>query len=79
MLEELKNSEKVVGIKQTRRALDGRVVKTIFLARDADPALVEPLEAQARECGVGVCWVDTMRALGAACGIAVGAAVAATV
>ena len=79
MLEELKTSQKVVGIKQTRRALDGGAVKTLFLARDADPALVEPLEAQARERGVAVCWADTMRALGAACGIAVGAAVAATV
>lgn len=79
MLEELQNSEKVVGIKQARRALDSSRVKKLFLARDADPALVGALETRAIEGGINVCWAESMRALGAACGISVGAAVAAIV
>ncbi|MDD6160508.1 MAG: ribosomal L7Ae/L30e/S12e/Gadd45 family protein [Oscillospiraceae bacterium] len=79
MLTQLEQAGKVVGVKQTRRALrDGRV-KTVFLARDADPALTEPLAELAGEQGVPVVWTEHMRELGQACGIAVGAAVAATV
>ena len=77
MQTQLEDNAKVVGAKQTRRALkDGRAVR-IFLARDADPALTEPIEAMSRECRVDVEWIASMKDLGQACGIAVGAAVAA--
>ena len=77
MLTQLEQTARVVGVKQTRRALqDGRAA-ALFLARDADPALTEPLAAQAAEKGLPIHWADTMRELGRACGIAVGAAVAA--
>ena len=79
MLDELEKAHKVVGVKQVRRALSSRQVKRLYLAKDADPQLTEPLERQAVEQGVEICWADTMKALGRACGIAVGAAVAATV
>lgn len=79
MLTQLEQAGKVVGVKQTRRALrDGRV-KAVFLAHDADPALTEPLAELAGEKNVPVVWTEHMRDLGRACGIAVGAAVAATV
>ena len=43
MLEELKQAQKVVGSKQARRALrDGRA-KKIYIARDADPRILQPL------------------------------------
>ena len=77
MLSQLENNAKVVGAKQTRRALrDGKAVR-IFLAKDADPALTEPIEALSQELGVEVEWISTMKELGITCGIAVGAAVAA--
>ena len=76
MRNELKNSPKVVGIKQLRKALGRNAVRTVFLARDADPALTEPLEALARESAVPVEWISDMKELGQACGIAVGAAAA---
>ena len=79
MLTQLQNTAKVVGVKQTRRALSDRRAKEIFLARDADPDLTEPLAAQAEEAGLPVTWIDSMKALGKACGISVGAAVAAVV
>lgn len=79
MLSELNTPNKVVGAKQVRRALnDGRAVK-IFLAGDADPRVTQPLEALAAEKAAPVERVPSMKELGAACGIAVGSAVAALV
>ena len=77
MLDELGNAAKVVGVKQVRRALAGGQAKRLYLARDADPSLTEPLERQAREGGVEAVWAGSMKALGRACGIAVGTAAAA--
>ncbi len=79
MLNELTNAAKVVGVKQVRRALANGQAKRLYLAKDADPQLTRPLAEQAQGRGVEVVWADTMKALGRACGIAVGAAVAATV
>lgn len=79
VLTELKNGEKVVGAKQVKRAIsDGRALG-IYLAKNADPAITETTEVLAQDAGLPVCWVDDMRSLGRACGIAVGAAVAAQV
>lgn len=79
MPEELVGAEHVVGVKQTRRAIaSGKAVK-VFAAVDADPALVEPIVALAKEAGLPVEEEATMKDLGHACGIAVGAAVAAIV
>ena len=79
MLNELTNADKVVGVKQVRRALAGGRAKRLYLAKDADPQLTEPLAQQGQERGVEVVWADTMKALGKACGIAVGASVCAVV
>ena len=79
MLNELEHADKVVGVKQVRRALANGQAKRLYLARDADPQLTQPLERQAGEQGVDVTWTESMKALGRACGIAVGAAVAAAV
>ena len=79
MLTQLENTGKVVGVKQTRRALNDGRATSVFLAHDADPALTEPLADLAGSKGVPVFWTEHMKELGAACGIAVGAAVAATV
>ncbi len=77
MLEELKDARCVVGAKQVRRALAAGEAKKLFVAADADPALVAPLAELARERGLAVEEVPTMKALGAACAIAVKAACAA--
>ena len=77
MLSELQNSDKVVGAKQVRRALLSGRARRVYLAKDADPQLTRPLERLAAEKGVEAVWANAMKALGKACGIAVGAAVAA--
>ena len=79
MLEELKQAQKVVGSKQARRALrDGRA-KKIYIARDADPRILQPLVQEAVRAGVRVEQAENMKLLGEACGIPVGAAIAAVV
>lgn len=77
MLEELKRAAKVAGVKQTRRAVSDGRVKRVYLAQDADPRVTGPVEALCGEHAVAVEWVPSMKELGAACGIAVGSAVAA--
>ena len=77
MLSELTATEKVVGLKQTRRAIEeGRAAKA-FVACDAESRLREPLMLLCKTSGVPseVHW--TMKELGKACGIAVGTAAAA--
>lgn len=77
MLTELKQNAKVVGVKQTKRALEAGTAAYVFLAADADPRVIEPLEALCTECGVPAERIPSMRELGSACGIAVGSAAAA--
>ena len=78
-MEDLNTSPKLVGAKQTRRAVnDGRALR-VFLAKDADPRVTEPVESLCAEKGVPVVKDHTMKELGSACGIAVGSAVAALV
>ncbi|MBQ3134260.1 MAG: ribosomal L7Ae/L30e/S12e/Gadd45 family protein [Oscillospiraceae bacterium] len=79
MSAELAASPKVVGAKQVRRALNGGTATRLYVAQDADPALLQPLVQLAGERGVPVEQVSTMKQLGTDCGIAVGAAVAALI
>ena len=76
MIQELSGPNKGVGAKQVKRALrDGRAAR-LYMAADADPRLLQPLVQEAVNRQVPVSQVPTMKELGAACGIAVGAAVA---
>ena len=77
MLEELKTARKVVGIKQLRKALNAGGVQKVFIAEDADPLLTDPIAERCRQLDIPVISVPTMKQLGAACSICVGAAVAA--
>ena len=68
----------VVGSKQLKKALLSGRARRVFLARDADPAVTEPIARLCGEAQVEASWVPTMAMLGKACGIDVGAAAAAT-
>ena len=76
--EEIGCRKVVVGAKQLRKALQAGRVHRVYLARNADPAMTEPLEALCRTNQVEFAWVRSMTDLGQACGIEVGAAAAAT-
>lgn len=77
MLTELKAGPRVVGVRQTRRALTEGCAVRVFLAEDADPAVTGPIEELCVQLGASLDRVPSMRELGQACGISVGAAVAA--
>lgn len=77
MLEELKTESRVVGLKQTRRAVLSGSAKKVFLACDADPALTAPLISACKEKDIPFTAAPTMREIGETCGLAVGAAAAA--
>ena len=74
---EWKGDRPLVGSKLLRKALKNEAVAAVFLARDADPAITEPLRALCEAQRVPCTWVKTMRELGEACGIDVGTAAAA--
>ena len=76
MLDELKTQRKVVGMKQLRKALKNGQILRVFLAQDADPRLTDPLAEECAQRNVELIEVSTMKELGVACGIAVGAAAA---
>ena len=76
MLEELTGKSRVVGVKQSRRAIAQGQAAKAFLACDADPALLAALVKSCEEAAVPVEGSHTMAQLGAACRIGVGAAVA---
>lgn len=72
-----KENNKVVGIKQTKRALEKGGVSYVYVARDADAGLLRPIVELCKFKGLEIKEVQTMSELGQICGIAVGAAVAA--
>ena len=77
-LEKLRSStNKTIGTRQTRKALERGHVAEVFVARDAADEVVDPVVKMSDDQGVTVKHVDTMMELGQACGISVGAAVAA--
>ena len=79
MLASLGRKKPAVGAKQLRKALHNGKAEQVFLARNADPAITEPLLALCEKYGKCVYWVGSMKELGQACGIEVGASAAAVI
>jgi len=75
--EELRSSELRVGTKQTTKAVESGQAAKVFVAKDADPKLTGKIINLASKMGIEVAYVDSMKQLGKACGIEVGAAMAA--
>ena len=67
----------VSGAKQTLRAILRQQADRVFLAADANPAVVSPVETAAQEAALEIVHVPTMHLLGRACGLEVGCACAA--
>ena len=76
LLNMLKTANKVVGLKQSHRALkDGRALRA-YLAGDAEEKVSLPFIEACSEAKVELVTVETMALLGEACGVKIGAAVA---
>jgi large subunit ribosomal protein L7A len=77
-LESVRAAEaRAVGASQTVKAVQRGRARLVLVARDAERKVIDPVVRAAREHGVPLVEVDSMRELGRACGIAVGAAAAA--
>ncbi len=77
-MERLKTTRcRIVGTKQTTKAVERGQAQVVFVARDADPHVTRRLVALCRQQGVEVVEVDSMTVLGRACGVEVGTASAA--
>jgi large subunit ribosomal protein L7A len=77
-MERLKNTRiKVVGTKQTQKAIDKDQTQVVYVAKDAEERVVAPIIRLCEEKDLELVLVDTMSELGKACGIKVGAAAAA--
>ncbi|SDN92195.1 50S ribosomal protein L7ae-like protein [Alkalicoccus daliensis] len=70
-------SEKVVGTKQTLKALESDQVRELIVAEDADQEVLTKVLTAAETTSVPVDYVDSMKKLGKACGIDVNAAIVA--
>lgn len=79
MPDELNTNSKVVGLKQSRRAIREGEAKRVFLAQDASGQIRREITALCRMNHVVCESVPTMKELGERCGITVGAAVAAVI
>jgi large subunit ribosomal protein L7A len=78
MLDKLKKApKKIIGTKQTLKAIDKDQACMVFIAQDAEEHVVSQLKEVCRDKGVETVTVSTMKELGDACGIQVGAASAA--
>lgn len=73
MLEVLKNSNKAIGVKQTLKAVENNAAKLVFIARDADEKVTASLKELCVSNDVALEYVETMKQLGKAVGIEVGA------
>jgi len=79
-LESLSRAQKkAVGSKQTLKAIDRNQAKAVYVARNADRHIIEPVIQACKSRSIPVVLVDSMIALGKACGIEVGSASAAIV
>ena len=64
MITELASQDKVIGVKQSRKAIrEGRAVR-VYLACDADPAITEPIAESCRCAGIPVETDSTLAQLG---------------
>ena len=70
-------TKRVVGNKQTAKAIQKGTAKTVYIADDADVRVVQQLLDACAEARLNVEKLANMQELGKACGIHVGAATAA--
>ena len=76
---ELLAGDKTVGTKETLKAIEKNKVAAVFIAKDAENRVVEPVRRACLEKGVKILEVETMAELGHACHLSVGAAACAVI
>ncbi|MEH7376928.1 MULTISPECIES: 50S ribosomal protein L7ae-like protein [Bacillaceae] len=69
----------VIGTKQTVKALKDGNVRELIIASDADAKVTAVVAKEALDINVPILYVDSMKKLGKACGIEVGASTVAII
>ncbi len=77
MLSDLECPNKVVGLKQTIRAIDEGKVSKVFLAKDVSSDIYNKISVKCQKNGIEIEYVERMKDMGDVCKIDVPAAVAA--
>lgn len=73
----LQDAQIKIGTKQTVKAVEQGLASEVYVAQDGDPRLTSKIVSLCGKHSVKITYVDTMQSLGKACGIEVGAAMAA--
>ncbi len=68
---------KIVGTKQTIKALENGEVQKVFIAKDAEKKIIRPIITLCETNNIELQYVESMQQLGKLCGIKVKAAAAA--
>ena len=77
-LDDLKTAvAKVVGVKQTAKALQKQTASAVYIAADAEERITAPIKAECEYQNIVCLVVESMQVLGKACGIHAGASAAA--
>jgi len=75
LLKTISESEKVVGTKQVLKSIEGKTVKCVIVADNADGFIKNSVTASCRENGIEIISVPSKKELGRISGIDVPAAV----
>jgi len=76
-VERLRSSKnKIIGLKQTIKAIKNDSVDVVYIANDADEPIKNSILEECRGKDIQIVQVDTMKKLGEACGIDVNASCA---
>ncbi|MDI6604417.1 MAG: ribosomal L7Ae/L30e/S12e/Gadd45 family protein [Thermoanaerobacteraceae bacterium] len=75
--EQKSSSKKVIGAKQTLKAITNDKVSKVFIAKDAEEHVTQKIREICNIKSIDIVFIDTMEELGTMCGIDVGAATAA--
>ena len=78
-MHDLTNGSKVVGVKQTLRALENGTAKKLYVAKDAQKQVTLRVIEIAQSKNLPIVYIDTMEELGKACNVEVKTATAAKI
>jgi large subunit ribosomal protein L7A len=79
-MHELKASHKrIVGLKQTVKAVKNGTAKNVYVAEDADDFIKQSVSDVCSDANLQIIYVNSMKELGDACGIEIGASTAAII
>lgn len=75
-MDDLKHYKKLVGVKQSTKAIENGIVASVLIAKDCEQRVVRGIIELCEKQSLPIKYVDSMKQLGKACGIEVEAAVA---